>query len=135
MDNLDLKQELKSVTTQLEETEKILDELQTEDAQLRSKLASVQKELSNARTWRVENEPRILSLEKENRVNSGAIIIIHLNISIEFISCAFDRSVIQFELVSINIKFVKRGIICKCGHHPSVVQIMCNLHIMTESTY
>lgn len=71
MDNLDLKQELKSVTTQLTETEKILEEVQTEDAQLRSKLASVQKELSNARNWKVENEPRLLSLEKENRNITG----------------------------------------------------------------
>ena len=64
------------MTTQLEETEKILEELQTEDAQLRSKLATVQKELSNARSWRVENEPRIISLEKENRVNSGGLFVI-----------------------------------------------------------
>lgn len=71
VDNLDLKQELKSVTTQLSETEKILEEIQTEDAQLRSKLATVQKELSNSRNWRVENEPKLLSLEKENRNNTG----------------------------------------------------------------
>lgn len=59
------------MTTQLEETEKILEEEQTEHVQLRTKLASIQKELSNARNWRVENEPRLLSLEKENRAATG----------------------------------------------------------------
>lgn len=71
VDNLDLRQELKSVTNQLTETERILDESQTEEAQLRVKFAATQKELSSARSWRTENEPRLLGLEKENRTNLG----------------------------------------------------------------
>ncbi len=71
VDNLDLKQELKSLNNQLVETQAILEEAQTEEAQLRVKLSATQKELSNARSWRAENEPRLINLEKENRIAIG----------------------------------------------------------------
>lgn len=67
---------------QLRETEAILVESQTEEVALRSKAAQQQKELSHLRAWRADNEPRLLSMEKENRCLTGErIVCVSFNIS------------------------------------------------------
>lgn len=73
-------QEIKSLETQRNELQQLLEESQNEESNLRSKLGVVQRELTQVKATKADLEERMMAAEKEARQNAGEYLSVHLSV-------------------------------------------------------